>query len=51
MTTHIRVSSAWTPDPLVFLFGLIICPLEALRISGLYCSMLSLGSAAMVSRV
>jgi hypothetical protein len=41
MTTQILVSGAWTPLPLVFLFGRIIWPSGTLRISGLYCWLVS----------
>jgi len=34
MTTHIRVSSAWTPAPLVFLFGLTNSPVGTARMLG-----------------
>ena len=35
ITTHILVSSAWTPEPLVFLLGLIKSPVGMRLISGL----------------
>jgi hypothetical protein len=34
MTTHIRVSSAWTPTPLVFLFGFTKSPVGTARMFG-----------------
>jgi hypothetical protein len=34
ITTHIRVSSAWTPTPLVFLCGCINSPVGTLRMLG-----------------